>query len=164
MAGIVTANLLINFEAEIQMGFKALLIALWVCGSFVTLRDEALETVAGQGWLWPGDTYLGSLALAATVFTLMLSFRHRAARGARSQREDNTMFALFQNVDALAERGRDGKRRARAGSSRDRRGAHAADELKRARTRGAKSCFDRAREENPNDEESAPAGDRPRRS
>lgn len=149
MAGIVTANLLINFEAEIQMGFKALLISLWACGSFVTLRDEALEAVAGQGWLWPGDTYLGSLALAATVFTLMLSFRI-ARLVTRSQREDNTMFALFQNVDALAERG------VMESGAQERileiDGAHAADELKRAYEE-AKACFDQAREDGPSDED-----------
>ena len=146
MIGIVTANLLINFEAEIQMGFKALLIALWGCGAFVHLRDETLAALPSGSWLWPGDTYLGSLALAATVFTLMLSFRI-ARLVARAQREDNTMFLLFQNVDALAERG------VIDTAARERileiDGSHAADELKSA-YEGAKRCFDRARESGPN--------------
>lgn len=38
-AAIVAANLLINFEAEIRFGFRSLLIALWMCGVVVYLRD-----------------------------------------------------------------------------------------------------------------------------
>ena len=38
-AAIVTANLLINFEAEIRWGFRTLLLALGIFGSVVYLRD-----------------------------------------------------------------------------------------------------------------------------
>ena len=41
-AAVVAANLLINFEADIRFGFKALVLALWACGTFVYLREEFL--------------------------------------------------------------------------------------------------------------------------
>lgn len=134
--GIIAANLLINFEAEIQLGFKTLLISLWACGSFVCLRDELLAYLPVD-WLWPGELHLGALALSATIFTLMLSFR-MARLAARAQREDNAFFTLFQRVDVLV----------RAGVLPDRTrehvlaidGSHAADELEAA-YEGAKTCF-----------------------
>ncbi len=46
-AAIITANLLINFEAEIEFGFKALILSLWACGAVVYLRPEE--------WVWVGS-------------------------------------------------------------------------------------------------------------
>ena len=102
-AAIVSANLLINFEAEIRSGFKALILALWACGTFVYLRDEILLLLPFDGWLWPRETYLGALGLSATVFTLLLTFRV-ARLAPRTQDEDNRIFALHRNLELLARR------------------------------------------------------------
>ncbi len=102
-AAIVTANLLINFEAEIRFGFKALILSLWGCGAFVYLRDDILRTLP-VGWEWPkGDVYLGALAMSATVFILLLSFRVTRLVG-RTRDEDNAIIRLFHDVDLMARR------------------------------------------------------------
>ena len=74
VAAIITVNLLINSEAEIRFGFKALLLGLWACGAFVYLRDDVLQYLPFGEWQWPGETYFGALGLSATVFTLLRSF------------------------------------------------------------------------------------------
>ncbi len=102
-AAIITANLLINFEAEVRFGFKALILALWACGAFVYLRDELLVFLPFDGWLWPRETYLGAVGLSATVFILLLTFRV-ARLAPRTQDEDNRIFALHQAVELLARR------------------------------------------------------------
>ena len=101
--GILIVNLLINVEAEIRFGFKALLMALWACGSFVYLRDDLMRFLPFGEWHWPGDTYFGALALSATVFTLLHSFRS-ARLHTQTQEEDNRVYTLFQSLDLLARR------------------------------------------------------------
>ncbi len=101
--GILIVNLLINVEAEVRFGFKALLMALWACGSFVYLRDDLLRYLPFGEWQWPGETYFGALGLSATVFTLLRSFRV-ARLSTQTQDEDNRLYTLFQNVDLLARR------------------------------------------------------------
>ena len=101
--GIVIVNLLINSEAEVRFGFKALLLALWTCGAFVYLRDDVLQYLPFGEWEWPGETYFGALGLSATVFTLLRSFRV-ARLSTQTQEEDNRLYTLFQNVDLLARR------------------------------------------------------------
>ncbi len=101
--GIIIVNLLINFEAEIRFGFKALLLALWACGAFVYLRDDVLQFLPFGEWAWPGETYFGALGLSATVFTLLRSFRI-ARLSVQTQDEDNRLYALFQNLDLMARR------------------------------------------------------------
>jgi len=100
---LISANLLINFEAEVRFGFKALILALWSCGAFVYLRDDFLHLLPFDGWLWPRETYLGSVGLSATVFILLLTFRV-ARLAPRTQDEDNRIFALHQAVELLASR------------------------------------------------------------
>ena len=100
---VVSANLLINFEAEVKFGFKALILALWGCGAFVYLRDDFLQYLPFDGWLWPRETYLGALGLSATVFILLLTFRV-ARLGPRTQDEDNRIFALHRSLELLARR------------------------------------------------------------
>ena len=97
VAGIFTANLLINFEAERLFSFKALVIALWACGTAVYLRN------VGQG-IWVGGEYFGALALTSTVFILILSFRV-ARLSTRILDEDNRAFRLVRELDELARRG-----------------------------------------------------------
>ena len=94
-AAIIAANLLINFEAERLLGFKALVVALWTCGAVVYIRN------IDQGD-WTGN-YFGALTLAATVFILILSFRV-ARLSARIQDEDNRAFRLVRELDGLARR------------------------------------------------------------
>ena len=110
--GIIIVNLLINFEAEIRFGFKALLLALRACGAFVYLRDDILQYLPFGEWAWPGETYFGALGLLATVFTLLRSFRV-ARLSTQTQDEDNRLYTLFQNLDLLDSPQRDRQRRAR---------------------------------------------------
>ena len=139
-AAIIAANLLINFKAEIKMGFRSLILAMWACGAFIYLRDDFLRFLPFDTWVWPGESYLGTLGLSATVFTLVLSFR--VARVAeRTQEEDNTLFILFQNVNILV------VRKLIDPSVREHLltidGAHSVEELQTAYGE-AKACFDRA--------------------
>lgn len=100
---IISINLLINFEAEVRFGFKALILALWAFGAFVYLRDDLLSLMPFETWLWPGDTYPEALALSATVFILLLSFRV-ARMSERTHDEDNRILELFQSLDLLVRR------------------------------------------------------------
>lgn len=102
-AAIITTNLLVNFEAEVRFGFKALILSLWACGAFVYLRDELLVLLPFGGWLWPRETYLGAVGLSATIFILLLTFRI-ARLAPRTQDEDNRIFALHRAVELLATR------------------------------------------------------------
>ena len=103
-AAIIVANLLINFEAEVRFGFKILIIALWICGVIVYLRPVAGTMLGIENWLWGGTEYFPALALSATVFTLLLSFRI-ARLVARTTDENTQAFILFQRIDLLASRG-----------------------------------------------------------
>ena len=94
-AAVIAANLLINFEAEKLLGFKALVVALWTCGTIIYIRN------IDQG-IWVGN-YFGALTLASTVFILILSFRV-ARLSARIQDEDNRAFRLVRELDGLARR------------------------------------------------------------
>ena len=67
---VITANLLINFQAEIRWGFKALLLTLGTSGAVVYLRDGAFENLDIDRWHWTAGGYFEALALSATVFTL----------------------------------------------------------------------------------------------
>ena len=104
VVGIIIVNLVINLEAEIRFGFKALVLALWAFGAFVYLRDDALQYLPFGEWLWPGETYFGSLGLSATVFILLHSFRVNRL-STRTQDEDNQVYTLFHSLDLLARRG-----------------------------------------------------------
>ena len=57
-AAIITANLLINFEAEIRMGFKALVIALGGFGTFVYVRGDIFDFLNVGQWTWTGARIL----------------------------------------------------------------------------------------------------------
>ena len=54
-AAIITANLTMNFEAEIRWGFRALVLALIACGAIVYLRDDVFTSQGIEPWgLNPG--------------------------------------------------------------------------------------------------------------
>lgn len=101
---IVTANLLLNFEAEIRWGFKALLLALGTCGAIVFLRDGWFNSLGIVGWNWAESGYFESITLAATVFTLLVAFRV-ARLSSRTSDEDNRVFSIYRKLDLLARRG-----------------------------------------------------------
>ena len=139
-AVVIIANLLINFEAEVRFGFKALILSLWACGAFVYLREELLVLLPFGGWLWPRETYLGALGFSATIFILLLSFR--VARIApRTQNEDNRIFALHRNLELLVRRRLIAPEAAEHIRGID--GARNVEELRRAYTQ-TKLCFAQA--------------------
>lgn len=98
-AAILATNILINFEAERLIGFKALVISLWVFGMLIYFRDP-------DKWQWAisGPEYFDALILSATVFTLILSFRV-ARLASRIQEEDNRTIALVRILTDLSDRG-----------------------------------------------------------
>lgn len=100
---IITVNLLINFEASIRMGFKALVIALGGCGAFVYLREDIFEFLNVSQWHWTGGGYFQSITLAATVFILLLAFRVSRVV-TRASDEDNRTFLVYRKLDMLARR------------------------------------------------------------
>ena len=104
VAAIVTANLLISFEAEVGFGFNSLIIALWVCGVLVYLRPIENTLFFLENWIWTDTSYFETLTLAATIFTLILSFRV-ARLVSRTSDEENMTFMLFQKLDLLSRRG-----------------------------------------------------------
>ena len=101
---IITGNLLINFEAEIRWGFKALILALGTCGAIVYLRGGAFAYLGVEAWLWRGGGYFESITLSATVFTLLLAFRV-SRLVARTSEEDARLFIVYRNLDLLSRRG-----------------------------------------------------------
>ena len=101
---IVTANLLINFEAEIRWGFKALLLALGTFGAIVFLRDGVFNYLGIESWNWVSSGYFESITLSATVFTLLLAFRI-ARLVSRTTEEDVRTFSVYRDLALLAQRG-----------------------------------------------------------
>ena len=103
-AAIVTANLLINFEAEIRWGFKALLISLGLYGAIAYLRDGMFTFLEIHSWSWNEAGFFESITLAATVFTLLLAFRV-ARLVSRTGEEDTRTFLVYRKLELLARRG-----------------------------------------------------------
>ena len=102
-AAIITSNLLISFEAEIRWGLKSLLISLWLFGTIAYLRDDISQAVGVSEWYWQAGGYFQAIALAATVFTLLLAFRV-ARFVTRTNNEDTRTFALFRRMEILVRR------------------------------------------------------------
>lgn len=101
---IVIANLLINFPAEGRWSFKALVLSLGGCGALVYLRGSLFDGVGIANWSWAAGDYFGSVALAATIFTLLLAFRV-ARLVTRTNDEENRAFGLLRTLDMLAKKG-----------------------------------------------------------
>ena len=100
---IIVANLLINFEAEIRFGFKALLLALGTCGALVYLRDDIFGESTSI-WHWPGNGYFEVIGVSATVFTLLLAFRV-ARLVSRSNDETVRIFGVYRKLESLVRLG-----------------------------------------------------------
>ena len=93
VAAIITANLLLNFTAEIRSAYKALIIALWVCGMSVYLHDG-----------FPLSGYAEVVGVVSTLFILILVFRaDRLVR--RTTDEENSVFLIYNRLSTLARKG-----------------------------------------------------------
>ena len=100
---IVAMNLLLNVDPEEsvddadRLGFRALVASLWVFGAVVHSRDSWLTL---DRLVWSTDQYWGILALSATVFTLILSFRvNRVAN--RTSMEDQQTASILRKLENL---------------------------------------------------------------
>ena len=100
---IIVANMLINFEAEVRWSFEALILALGGCGMVVYFRGDIFDWLGVPNWTWSGDGYFGSVALSATVFTLLLAFRV-ARLVTRTSDEENRTFSVLRKLDSLVRR------------------------------------------------------------
>ena len=72
---IIISNMLIHFESEIRSGFKSLMIALWTFGLIAYTRESIFNFFNVTTWNWVGDGYFETVAVSATVFTLLIAFR-----------------------------------------------------------------------------------------
>ena len=64
---IVAANLITNIEAEIRLGYRSFIFALWLCGLIVFFQDGR--------YYWTSEFYFEAVAASSTLFILILSFR-----------------------------------------------------------------------------------------
>lgn len=80
-----------------RLGFTSLIMALWAFGSVIYLRDEALPSSLLH---WDTSEYWALVALAATVFALILGFRV-ARLTSRLNSEDEAMIELFRRCEYL---------------------------------------------------------------
>ncbi len=94
VAAVTVSNLLLNFEASIRPAYKALIIALWMCGAWVYLHTS-----------FAIPDYFISVEIASVLFILLLSFRMgRLVR--RTTDEENTTLLLFRKLGTLAQQGK----------------------------------------------------------
>ena len=100
---VVAVNALINFRSEDRSGLKSLVIALLGCGFFVLMRDEWMARLP-EVWFPEMGGYYGMLALIATVYILVLSFRTDRIV-ARIAHEDQQVFPLYRELEGLARHG-----------------------------------------------------------
>ena len=101
---IIVSNLFINSEAELHWGFRGLIFTLGICGTFVYFRDGICLFIGLDQWHWGVVEYFGVVGMAATVFTLLLAFRIGRIV-ARSDAEENRLFAAFRKLHFLSRRG-----------------------------------------------------------
>ena len=105
----VAATLIVTFglmsvEAEIRLGFKAMIIGLASIGVVIFIREEVFAFLGVSSWDWGDSGYFESITLAATVFTLLLAFRV-ARLISRTSEEDNLTFAIYRKMELLVRRG-----------------------------------------------------------
>ena len=73
------------------------------CGTVVYFRGDLFDWLGIPNRTWSGDGYFGSIALAATVFTLLLAFRV-ARLVTRTSDEENRTFSILRKLDSLVRR------------------------------------------------------------
>ena len=84
-----------------RLGFTALIMSIWVFGTFIYTRDEIMPS----SWIVSStDDYWSLVALSATIFALMLGFRV-ARLTTRISQEDEAMFRLFRDSEHLIRNG-----------------------------------------------------------
>ena len=135
---IIVANLLLNFKAEIRSAYKALIIAVWVCGMAVYLHDGL-----------PLSNYAETIGVISTLFILILVFRaDRLVR--RTTDEEKSVFLVFHGLKTLAKkRGMDDDARNQLRAIDE----HTKPEQLRAAYQKLKKHFITAREQHPEHEE-----------
>ena len=101
---VLTATFLIHFPVERRLGFRSLIMSVWVFGTAVYFRGDAAAVVGLRDWSWSGGEYLTAVGLSATVFTLIFSFRLGRIM-ARTSDEANRAVSLLNLVDYLVSRG-----------------------------------------------------------
>lgn len=104
---IVAMNLLLNVDPEEavddadRLGFKGLVASLWLFGAVVHSRDSWLTL---DRLVWSTDQFWGVLALSATIFTLILSFRvNRVAN--RTFTEDQQTASILRKLENFRREG-----------------------------------------------------------
>ena len=102
---LIVANLLINLTLEIRSGdirwgFRALLLALSTAGVLVYFRESIFDRWYID-WHWMNSGYFESVALSATVFTLILAFRV-ARLVSRARDEETRSFDIFRKLEFLS--------------------------------------------------------------
>ena len=103
---IIAVNVLLNVESErragvARSGFRMFIFSILLFGSFVYLRDDFIGT---ERLLWSLTDYFALLALSATVFTLILSFRISRLTN-RTDLEDSQSIKLYRRAESLARAG-----------------------------------------------------------
>ena len=85
-----------------RLGFTVFILSIWVFGTAVLLRDKVFPKTR---LIWTLDEYWSLLALAATIFALILGFRV-ARLSSRLAQEDEMMLNLFRDCEDLVRQGR----------------------------------------------------------
>ncbi|WP_419931407.1 hypothetical protein [Candidatus Poriferisodalis sp.] len=117
-AAVVAVGVLINFDPEPPLaislvsgrelavnrwGYATLVIALWSCGTFVLYRDEIVMQSGIDGFVWSTSDVWGILALSATVFALLLSFRVSRV-GERALYEEDALVQIARTLESAERR------------------------------------------------------------
>ena len=87
---VIVANLLINFSGSVRRSYKALIISLWGFGTWVYLIPGSTINI---------ETYFQIVAIASTMYILLVSFRlDRLVR--RTTAEEELSLELFEKISA----------------------------------------------------------------
>lgn len=110
-AGVVAVNMVMHLDPEGAQqrtisvgahGYKAIVLALWMCGTAVLLRDDWLP----ETWqVWSVMEYWGMIGVLATVFILILSFR-QSRLTERRRETDRLTLSVHQQIAHLNRTGR----------------------------------------------------------
>ena len=92
VTAIIAANFLLAIEGGLRSAYKALIIALWVCGMVVYLHDGL-----------PLSGYAERIGVISALFILILVFRaNRFVR--RTTDEEKSVFLVFHGLKTLAKK------------------------------------------------------------
>lgn len=95
---IIAINLFINFEVDNnRVGFEVLVISLWLTGVIVYFRDWFFNAAIEANWVWSYHEYYTLVALSATIFTLILSFRITRLEN-RTAKEEDLAISIYTDL------------------------------------------------------------------